>query len=161
MQYFLACQWTTAVCINCRSIWKQALLSRCACWTNLINCTALVYRPVRDLLWWRKSWLKMDGDNFLTRQFYLESQKIFCSTSCCTFNRLKKQDGCLVVKWIWRCMLHPEVEADQLSSIRSIICIWKTDRVNFKLMSTSTKKSVADRTTSVYDLLNQKTNSTR
>ncbi len=58
-------------------------------------------------------------------------------------------------------MLHPEVEADQLSSIRSIICIWKTDRVNFKLMSTSTKKSVADRTTSVYDLLNQKTNSTR
>ncbi len=58
-------------------------------------------------------------------------------------------------------MLHTEVEADQLSSIRSIICIWKTDRVNFKLMSTSTKKSVEDRTTSVYDLLSQKTNSTR
>ncbi len=37
-RYFLACQWTTALCIKCRSIWKQVIE---------------IYRQSQSRLYWR------------------------------------------------------------------------------------------------------------
>ncbi len=54
-RYGVACPWTTALCINCRFIWKQvmeiypqALLTRCAWESHAINCPALVYHSIQE-----------------------------------------------------------------------------------------------------------------